>query len=91
MAKVYDSGALSNLSYGNPLTVDHDLGYIPAVYAVHSVVSGVDGGFAPVDPDDPAGSPGVYVDSFTETQAVIKMLDGYSFTDQIRLVCYHGA
>jgi len=91
MAKVFDSGALSNLSYGNPLTINHNLGYIPAVYAVHSVVSGVDGGFAPVDENDPAGPPGVYVDSFDDNQAVVKMLDGYSFSDDIRLVCYHGS
>jgi len=84
MAQVYNSGALSNLAYGNPLTVNHNLGYVPKVYAIYSVVSGVDGSFPPSDD----GLPAVYIDSFDANQVVIKMKDNYAYSDDIKLICY---
>lgn len=89
MAEVYNSGPISGLSFASPKTVNHNLGYVPAVYSVQSISGGVAGGWEPMDPDDPMGEAGVYVDSFTATSAVVKMRDGYSYSGDFVLVCYN--
>ena len=91
MSKVFDSGALSGLSSENPLVVNHGLGYIPSVYSVQSISGGVAGGFAPMDPEDPLGPAGVYVHSFDSSNAEIRMRDGYSYSGDVCLICYHGS
>lgn len=91
MAKVYDSGALSGLTDSNPLTVNHNLGYVPAVYSVQSISGGVPGGFEPMDPEDPLGPAGVYVHSLDANSAEIRMREGYSYSGDVCLVCFHGS
>jgi len=83
--KVYDSGPLAGLTSSNPITVNHNFGKIPGVYAVYQVVSGVEQGW----PHETVPlSPGVYIDSFTETSAVIKCREGYSFPGEPKLVMF---
>jgi len=90
MALVYDSGAVSGLSAANPVTVNHNLGYIPSVYSVQAAAEEGYTGWALMDPENPTGPAGVYVDSFDANSAVVKMREGYAYTGDFALVCYHG-
>lgn len=91
MAKVFDSGALSGLTDQNPLIVNHGLGYIPSVYCVQSISGGIAGGFDPTDLEDPLAPAGVYVYSFNSNTAEIRMSEGYNYSGDVCLICYHGS
>lgn len=82
---VYNSGELNGLTENNPITVNHNYGKVPAVYALYQVISGVDAGWE-IDVNNP--TPGVYIDSCDANQAVIKCREGYSFEGKPKLVFF---
>lgn len=83
--RVYDSGELDGLTENNPLTVNHNYGKIPSVYAVYRVVSGTETGW---EADAALAQAGVYVESCDANQAVIKCREEYSFEGKPKLVFF---
>lgn len=87
MAEVFDSGALAGLSPSNPLIVNHNLGYIPAVATVYRVNGGQRDGWEPADSENPTEGPApVYISNLTANSATVEMLDGYNYSGSIQLV-----
>ncbi len=87
MALVYESAEF-DVTPSSPVTLDHNLGYVPSVYSLWRMVDGEAVGWEPMGEEQMES--GVYVESFTNNQATVKCRSGYTFTGTVKLMCWNG-